>query len=99
MNSLSEIGSLSGAPRWYEADLPLWYLYFAVAFGITIFLIVKEKPKYPFELGVLIFYLITGNANEILTIDLGVIDIQPARALFLVFVWFLFRKIFYYNIP
>ncbi len=95
MNSISDIASLSGAPRWYDADLPFFYAYFVIAFFIALFLISKAKPKYPFELFVLLFYLMTGNANEILTLDLGVIDIQPARAIFLVFGWFLFRQIFY----
>jgi len=95
MDRITEIGSLSGAPRWYDADLPLWYAYFAIALGIAIFLIIKANPKHPFELGVLLFYIITGNANELLTLDLGIIDIQPPRFLFLVFGWFLFRKIFY----
>jgi hypothetical protein len=51
MKDISEIESLSGAPKWYEADLPLWYAYFAIALGITIFLIYKSKPKHPFEIG------------------------------------------------
>jgi hypothetical protein len=95
MKDISEIESLSGAPKWYEADLPLWYAYFAIALGITIFLIYKSKPKHPFEIGALLFYLMTGNASRILTVDLGVIDIQPPRALFLIMSFFLYRQLFW----
>ncbi|MFK7808595.1 MAG: O-antigen ligase family protein [Saprospiraceae bacterium] len=95
MKSVADIESLSGAPKWYDADLPLWYAYFFIALCITVYLIYKSKPKYPFEIGALLFYLLTGNASRILTLDIGIIDIQPPRAIFLILSFFLVRKIFY----
>jgi O-Antigen ligase len=94
MKDISDIESLSGAPKWYEADLPLWYAWFAIALCITIFLIYKAKPRHPIEIGVLLFFILTGNANSILTLDIGIIDLQPPRVIFLVLSFFLYRQIF-----
>ncbi len=89
MNNLEEVS------RWYSADLPFFYGYFVIVLLIVLFLISKAKPKYPFEMFALLFFLMTGNANEILTVDVGIMDIQPPRALFFVFGFFLIRRFFY----
>lgn len=77
------------------ANLALIYGYFVLAFGIAFYLIYKSKVNYKFELFALCFFLLTGEANELLTFKIpGVsfFEIQPERFLFLVFAFFLLRR-------
>ena len=78
------------------------YGYLALALVLAIRLVYKPEVKYRFELGVLSFYLMTGNLNDLLKIKIpGVsfFEIQPERLLFLLFSFFLVRQILFVRRP
>lgn len=78
-------------------DHTLFYIYLGIALVITLYLVIKGKTNYKVELFFLSFYLMTGNINNVLTFALpGVsfFEIQPDRFLFLLFSFFLLRRIY-----
>ena len=78
-----------------ELQLSHFYIYFIFAAIVALFLIIKSDSKYKIELFFLSFFLITGNLNELLTIKIpgfSFFEIQPERFLFLMLLFFIFRK-------
>ena len=74
------------------------YVYFAIAFALCFWWVLKSKAANKLELFFLSFYLMTGNVNEILTLQipgLSLFEIQPQRFLFLIFSFFLIRKLLF----
>ena len=72
------------------------YAYFVIAFALSLWWVLKSKAENKLELFLLSFYLMTGNANEILTLEipgLSLFEIQPERFLFFIFSFFIFRKL------
>ena len=84
--------------RWQEVHLVHFYIYFVISAVIAFYLTKKSNSRYKFEIFFLSFYLLTGNLNEILTIKipgLSLFEIQPRRFLFLMFSFFLVRKLWF----
>lgn len=75
-----------------------FYLYYAISFLISFYLIYKSNSENKIELFFLSFYLLTGNINRFLTIKIpgfSFFEIQPIRFLFLMCSFFLVRKILF----
>lgn len=76
------------------------FLYFALAFGVALYWVYTSQAKYKFELLVLCFFLMTNDINEFLTFKIpgmGFFEIQPARAVFLVFSFLLIRNLSFFK--
>ena len=76
------------------------YIYWAVAIGVAIYWIFNSPVKYKFELLVLCFFLMTNDINKFLTFKipgLGFFEIQPERALLVVFSFLLIRKLSFFK--
>lgn len=81
--------------NWPTIHIEHFYVYIAFALLTAGYLVYKSKAKYKFELFFLVFYLLTGNINKLLTFKLpgiGLFEIQPIRFLFLLLGFFLLRK-------
>ncbi len=80
------------------ADLRIVYAFLLVSVGIAAYMVRKHIHQYRLEVFVLAFYLLTGNANELLTFSVpgvSAFQIQPDRFLFLFFSFFLVRKLLF----
>ncbi|MCB0584227.1 MAG: O-antigen ligase family protein [Phaeodactylibacter sp.] len=76
-------------------DIFLINSYFVVALFIALYLVYKSQVENKFELLVISYFLLTGEANDRLTFSLPGIsffEIQPERFLFLVFGFFVLRS-------
>lgn len=86
--------------RFQELDLAAlnlshFLIYFAFAAIIALYLILKSNSGNKFELFFISFYLLTGNLNSVLTIEipgLSLFEIQPIRFIFLLFCFLIIRK-------
>ena len=78
--------------------MPFIYGYFALVFILGVLWVYRSELKYKFEAFVIVFYMMTGNLNDILTFAIpgvSAFEIQPDRFLLLMFSVFLFRRAFY----
>lgn len=82
---------------WSGADYVLLYAYFGAAALFCLYLVFKAKVAYKAEIFVLAFYLMTGNLNRLLTVNLGFFEITPERFLFLTLAFLVIRQIFFTN--
>lgn len=81
--------------NWPEVHLQHFYIYFAIAAVIALYLVIKSNSKYKFELFFLSFYLLTGNLNDLLTIVIpgfSLFEIYPIRLLFFLLLFFIVRR-------
>ena len=56
--------------NWPGVNLSYYYIYFLIAALIAGYLSFRSKSSFKFELFFLVFYLLTGNLNELLTISI-----------------------------
>lgn len=80
---------------WPEVHLQHFYIYFAIAAVIALYLVINSNSKHKFELFFLSFFLLTGNLNALLTIVIpgfSLFEIQPIRLIFFILLFFIIRK-------
>ncbi|MGB5419011.1 O-antigen ligase family protein [Algibacter sp.] len=82
--------------NWSEGiQLQHFYVFFILAALASLYLVIKSKSRYKFEIFFLTFYLLTGNTNSLLTLKIpgfSLFEIQPERFLFFVFSYLILRK-------
>lgn len=82
---------------WPNVQLEHFYIFFALAAILSLYLVIKSRSRYKIEIYFLIFFLLTGNYNNLLTIRIpgfSLFEIQPERFLFFVFLFLIVRKTF-----
>ena len=86
--------------NWEEVQLHHFYIYYFLALIVAAFLVFRSNAKYKIELFFISFYLLTGNINELLTIEipgLSFFKIQPIRFIFLLLLFLIVRKLWFSN--
>jgi len=77
-------------------QLSHFYAYLVLAALISFVLVIKSKSKYKIELFFLAFYLLSGNINDLTVIVIpgfSLFEIQPKRFIYLMLLFFIFRKL------
>lgn len=80
---------------WPNVQIEHFYIYFLFALLIAGYLVYKSKSSYKFEIFCLSFYFLSGNINNLLTLQipgLTFFEIQPKRFIYLLFAFLIIRK-------
>lgn len=81
--------------NWPNVQLQHFYVFFALATVVALYLVIKSKSRYKIEFFFLVFFLLTGNINNLLTIKIpgfSLFEIQPDRFMFFIFLFLILRK-------
>lgn len=86
--------------KWPQEHIEYFYVYFFLACIAAGYLVYKLRVKYKVELFFISFYLLTGNLNKILTIELpgiSLFEIKPIRLIFLLLCFFMLRRTLFHG--
>ncbi len=75
-----------------------FYIYMVIMLFVAYVMTKSSKTKYKFELFIIIYYILTGDYNELLTFSLpgiSFMEIQPERFLFFTFLFLFARRIWF----
>jgi len=81
--------------KWEDFNVEHFFVYFAFAAVLALYLTIKSDSKYKIELFFISFYLLTGNYNDLLLIRIpgfSLFKIPPIRFIYLMLLFFIIRK-------
>ena len=87
--------------KWEDFSVEQFFIYFAFAAVLALYLTIKSNSKYKIELFFLCFYLLTGNYNDLLLIKIpgfNLFKIPPIRFIYLMLLFLIIRKTWFNKI-